>query len=92
MPALSSADPESARLPESVLERRSARKEGREVASLACVADRGAFVVRCEIYPANGTRSEPILRGPHRFATLGEAHAFLDEAERALSYLGCDVS
>ena len=91
-PGLLPPGAEPAGLPETVLDRRSARRNGRDVASLACLADHGAYVVRCEIYPAYGTRSGPILRGPHRFATLSEANAFLDEAGRALECLGCHVS
>ena len=79
-------------LPETVLERRSARKDGREVAALTCHVDGGAYVVECEVHPMNGGRGQQLTRGPYRFVTLGEANAFLDEAERALEYLGCHVS
>jgi len=83
---------EHSRLPEAVLARRSARKNGREVASLTCLAAGGAYIVQCELQPLNGARGKLLTRGPYRFATLGEANAFLDEAERALEYLGCNVS
>ena len=79
-------------LPETVIERRSARKDGREVAALTCLVDGGAYVVECEVRPMHGARGHAISRGPYRFATLGEANAFLDEAGRALEYLGCHVS
>ena len=78
--------------PETLLRRRSARKDGREVASLSCLAADGAYVVRCELQPANDVRGRLLTRGPYRFASLGEANAFLDEAKRALEYLGCHVS
>jgi hypothetical protein len=72
--------------------RRSARKDGREVVALRCV-DTGAngFVVECDVYPVNGIRVEPLRPGPYRFATRGEADAFMDEAAKTLTYLGCNL-
>jgi hypothetical protein len=74
------------------VDRRSARKDGREIVALRCVDADGAFVVECDVYPVSGLRVEPLRPGPYRFATRNEADAFLDEAVRALEYLGCDVS
>lgn len=74
------------------LDRRSARKDGREIVTLRCVDAGGAFVVECDVYPVDGLRVEPLRPGPYRFVTRSEADAFLDEAERALTYLGCEVS
>jgi hypothetical protein len=72
--------------------RRSARKDGREVVALRCV-DTGmhGFVVECDVYPVNGIRVEPLRPGPYRFATRSQADAFMDEASKALTYLGCEL-
>jgi hypothetical protein len=72
--------------------RRSARKDGREVVALRCV-DTGlnGFVVECDVYPVNGIRVEPLRPGPYRFATRPQADAFMDEAAKALTYLGCEL-
>jgi hypothetical protein len=74
------------------VDRRSARKDGREVVALRCV-DTGAsgFVVECDVYPVNGIRVEPLRPGPYAFATRAQADAFLDEATKALTYLGCEL-
>jgi hypothetical protein len=74
------------------VDRRSARKDGREIVALRCVDTAGVFVVECDVYPVGGLRVEPLRPGPYRFATRGEADAFVDEAMRALTYLGCEVS
>jgi hypothetical protein len=74
------------------LDRRSARKDGREIVALRCVASGGAFVIECDVYPANGLRVEPLRPGPYRFATRGEADEFISEVMRCLTYLGCEVS
>jgi 5-carboxymethyl-2-hydroxymuconate isomerase len=72
--------------------RRSARKDGREVVALRCV-DTGVngFVVECDVYPVNGIRVEPLRPGPYRFATRAQADGFMDEAAKALTYLGCEL-
>jgi hypothetical protein len=74
------------------VERRSASKDGREVVALRCVESHGAFVIECDVYPVDGLRVEPLRPGPYRFTTRAEADAFMDEAGRALTYLGCVVS
>lgn len=71
---------------------RSARKEGRQVVSLRCVQEGAEFLVQCEVYPVSGLRVEPLRPGPYRFAEAMQATAFMEEAARALTYLGCDVS
>lgn len=74
------------------VDRRSARKDGREVVALRCVdTGAGGFVVECDVYPVDAVRVEPLRPGPYTFATRGEAEAFLDEAGKALTYLGCDL-
>jgi hypothetical protein len=48
--------------------------------------------VDCEVYPVSGLRVEPLRPGPYKFATLVHANAFVDEAMRALTYLGCETA
>ena len=74
------------------VDRRSARKDGREIVALRCVHLHGGFTIECDVYPATGLRVEPLRPGPYRFATRSEADAFIAEAMKALEYLGCDVS
>jgi len=74
------------------LDRRSARKDGREIVALRCVQANGGFAIECDVYPANGLRVEPLRPGPYRFASREEADVFIAEAVRALEYLGCEVS
>jgi hypothetical protein len=74
------------------LDRRLAHKDGREIAALRCVEAGGSFVIECDVYPADGLRVDPLRPGPYRFPTRDEADAFMDEAVRALTFLGCDVS
>jgi hypothetical protein len=74
------------------LDRRSARKDGREIVAMRCVESNGAFAIECDVYPAGGLRVEPLRPGPYRFATRAGADAFIDEAVRALEHLGCEIS
>jgi hypothetical protein len=74
------------------LDRRSARKDGREIVALRCIELHGGFTIECDVYPADGLRVEPLRPGPYRFGTRSEADAFIDEAVKALEYLGCEVS
>jgi hypothetical protein len=74
------------------LDRRSARKDGREIVAIRCVESNGAFAIECDVYPVDGLRVEPLRPGPYRFATRAEANAFIDEAVTALEHLGCEVS
>jgi hypothetical protein len=74
------------------LDRRSARKEGREIVALRCVQANGGFAIECDVYPVDGLRVEPLRPGPYRFASREEANAFIVEAVRALECLGCEVS
>jgi len=72
--------------------RHSARKDGREVVALRCV-DTGmkGFIVECDVYPVDAVRVEPLRPGPYTFATRPQADAFMDEAAKALTYLGCEL-
>ncbi|MDP9491134.1 MAG: hypothetical protein M3P42_02875 [Actinomycetota bacterium] len=71
---------------------KTARKDGRQVVTLRREQADGQIVVHCEVYPVNSLRVEPIRPGPYVFNTEEEATSFLDEASRALEYLGCAVS
>jgi hypothetical protein len=74
------------------VDRRSARKDGREIVALRCVEANGVFAIECDVYPVDGLRVEPLRPGPYRFAARADADAFIDEAVRALGHLGCDIS
>lgn len=74
------------------VDRRSARKDGREIVALRCVELHGGFTIECDVYPADGLRVEPLRPGPYRFGTRSEADAFIAEALKALEYLGCETS
>jgi hypothetical protein len=74
------------------VDRVSARKDGREVVALRGV-DTGmkGFIVECDVYPVDAVRVEPLRPGPYTFATRPQADAFMDEAAKALTYLGCEL-
>ena len=74
------------------VDRRSARKEGREIVALRCVQLHGGFTIECDVYPADGLRVLPLRPRPYRFATRPEADDFIAEAMKALEYLGCETS
>ena len=74
------------------LDRRSARKDGREIVALRCVELLNGFTIECDVYPVDGLRVEPLRPGPYRFGTRAEADDFIAEATRALEYLGCEIS
>lgn len=71
---------------------KTARKDGREVVTMRFAEEDGAWLVECDVYPLDGLRVEPLHPGPYRFASEGEAEAFVSEATLALTYLGCDVT
>ena len=73
-------------------ETRTARKDGREIATMRCAPFDGVWMVECDVYPVEGLRVEPLRPGPYRFATRAEADTFLKEASLALTYLGCEVT
>jgi hypothetical protein len=82
-------DPEA--LSGAEVDRRSASKDGREVVALRCVDAGGTFVIECDVYPVDGLLVEPLRPGPYRFGSREEADVFIDEAVKALTYLGCEV-
>jgi hypothetical protein len=73
------------------VDRKSARKDGREIVAMRCVETGGGFAIECDVYPADGLRVEPLRPGPYRFSHREDADAFIDEAVKALTYLGCEV-
>lgn len=70
---------------------RSARKDGRRVATIRRLEKDGSWVVEAEVYPVNSMLVEPKRPGPYVFASLEEADAFVEETARALEYLGCSL-
>jgi hypothetical protein len=80
------------RADETEVDRRSARKDGREIVTLRYVNVGNAYVIECDVYPVNGLRVEPLRPGPYRFARREEAESFLDEVVKSLTYLGCELS
>jgi hypothetical protein len=87
------AAPETpSRAAEQELSIRSARKDGRQVVTLRSVETGGEFIVDAEVYPVSGLRVDPLRPGPYRFPSLHQANAFVDEAMRALTFLGCETA
>lgn len=68
------------------------RKEGKQVVTLRAVQRGSACSVECEVYPVSGLRVDPLNPGPYSFATPDEAVGFVDEAVRALTFLGCEAA
>ena len=90
--AAESPEPEVAEpLTGTEVDRRAARKDGREIVALRCVDTGEGFAIECDVYPADGLRVEPLRPGPYRFSHREDANAFIDEAVKALTYLGCEV-
>jgi hypothetical protein len=71
---------------------RTAKKEGRQVATLRRLALGSQFIVESDVYPVGTMRVEPMRTGPYVFATREEANAFIEQTTLALEYLGCDIS
>lgn len=71
---------------------KTARKDGRQVVTLRREQADQQVVVHCEVYPVNSLRVEPIRPGPYVFHSEEEATTFVNEASRALEYLGCTIS
>ena len=71
---------------------RTARREGRQVATLRRLALGAQFIVESDVYPVGTMRVEPMRPGPYVFATRDEANAFIEQTTQALEYLGCEVS
>jgi hypothetical protein len=71
---------------------RTARKEGKQVATLRRLMLGSQFIVESDVYPVGTMRIEPVRPGPYIFGSLEEAAAFIEETTLALEYLGCEVS
>jgi hypothetical protein len=71
---------------------RTARKEGKQVATLRRLMLGTQFIVESDVYPVGTMRIEPVRPGPYIFGSREEASAFIDETTLALEYLGCEVS
>jgi hypothetical protein len=68
---------------------RRALQGDRVIATLRCFDDNNGTSVEAEIMPPGA--SEPIRRGPYRFASAHEAFRFVQEAMLAFEYLGCTI-
>lgn len=86
------AEPAAAAGEELELAVKTARKAGRQVATIRAVQVGLECSVQCEVYPVSGLVVDPLNPGPYLFGTPAEAKAFVDEAAKALKYLGCEVS
>ena len=71
---------------------RTARKEGKQVATLRRLMLGSQFIVESDVYPVGTMRIEPVRPGPYVFGSREEAAAFIEETTLALEYLGCEVS
>ena len=71
---------------------RTARKEGKQVATLRRLTLGTQFIVESDVYPVGTMRIEPVRPGPYVFGSREEAAAFIEETTLALEYLGCEIS
>jgi hypothetical protein len=71
---------------------RTAKKDGRQVATLRRLALGSQYIVESDVYPVGTMRVDPARPGPYVFATKEEANAFIEQTTQALEYLGCEVS
>ena len=71
---------------------RTARKDGRLIATLRRLMLGNQFIVESDVYPVGTMRVEPVRPGPYLFGSREEASAFIDETTLALEYLGCEIS
>lgn len=71
---------------------RTARKDGRQVATLRRLMLGNQFIVESDVYPVGTMRVEPVRPGPYVFGTRDEASTFIEETTLALEYLGCQIT
>jgi hypothetical protein len=71
---------------------RTAKKDGRQVATLRRLMLGNQFIVESDVYPVGTMRVEPVRPGPYLFGSRDEASAFIEETTLALEYLGCEIS
>ena len=71
---------------------RTARKEGKQVATLRRLTLGTQFIVESDVYPVGTMRIDPVRPGPYVFGSRDEASTFIEETTLALEYLGCEIS
>ena len=71
---------------------RTAKKDGRQVATLRRLMLGNQFIVESDVYPVGTMRVEPVRPGPYLFGSRDEASAFIEETTLALEYLGCEIT
>lgn len=71
---------------------RTARKDGRQVATLRRLQLGNQFIVESDVYPVGTMKIDPVRPGPYVFGSREEASAFMEETTLALEYLGCEIS
>ena len=71
---------------------RTARKDGKQVATLRRLMLGSQFIVEADVYPVGTMRIEPVRPGPYIFGSREEAATFIEETTLALEYLGCELS
>jgi hypothetical protein len=71
---------------------RTAKKDGKQIATLRRLALGNQFIVESDVYPVGTMRIDPVRPGPYVFGTREEASAFIEETTLALEYLGCEIS
>ena len=71
---------------------RTARKDGRQIATLRRLMLGNQFIVESDVYPVGTMRVEPVRPGPYVFSSRDEASVFIEETTLALEYLGCEIS
>jgi hypothetical protein len=71
---------------------RTAKKDGRQVATLRRLMLGNQFIVESDVYPVGTMRVEPVRPGPYLFGSRDEASAFIEATTLALEYLGCEIS
>ena len=70
---------------------REARKDGRVVLTLRCARSGDGYVVAAEAFPLDGTLGTPPDRRSYSFDDRQDAELFVNDAVRALEYLGCTI-
>jgi len=71
---------------------RTAKKDGRQVATLRRLMLGNQFIVESDVYPVGTMRVEPVRPGPYLFGSRDEASAFIEETTLPVEYLGCEIS
>ena len=71
---------------------RTARKDGKQVATLRRLQLGNQFIVESDVYPVGTMRIDPVRPGPYVFGSRDEASTFIEETTLALEYLGCEIS